>query len=312
MENLILTFNIILPVFLMMVIGYISKQIGLVTEETISGMNKLVFRLFLPASLCQSVMKADMDSMSNPLVLAFGFLGTFVVFLISMLIIPRIEPQNPRRGVMIQGIFRSNYAILGIPLIEALFPEGDGGVAAMMVIAAVPLFNVLAVITLETFRGGHPSLRKILRGIVRNPLIWGCVIGFVLMQLRVTLPPFAASTLSKLASASSPLALFTLGGSINLHAIRHNARSLAISVSGKLLITPLAMLSIAYLCGFRGAEFAVLMLVFGAPSAVNSFTMAAQMDGDAELAAQQVMLSTVLCSATLFVMIFLFKTVGIF
>ena len=83
-------------------------------------------------------------------------------------------------------------------------------------------------------------------------------------------------------------------------------------MSGKLLITPLAMLSIAYLCGFRGAEFAVLMLVFGAPSAVNSFTMAAQMDGDAELAAQQVMLSTVLCSATLFVMIFLFKTVGIF
>ena len=312
MDNLILTFNIILPVFLMMVIGYISRRIGLVNEQTISGMNKLVFRLFLPASLCQSVMKADPGSISNPMVLAFGSIGTFVIFLVALLIIPRIEPENPRRGVMIQGIFRSNYAILGIPLSEALFPAGDGGVAAMMVIATVPLFNVLAVITLETFRGGHPSPRKILRGIVRNPLIWGCVIGFVLMQLRVTLPSFAASTLSKLASVSTPLALFTLGGSINLRAFRNNAHSLAISVSGKLLISPLAMLSIAYLCGFRGAEFAVLMLVFGAPCAVNSYTMAAQMDGDAELAAQQVMLSTVLCSATLFVMIFLFKTIGIF
>ena len=312
MENLVLTINIILPIFLVMVIGYICKRVGLVSADTISGMNKLVFRLFLPASLCQSVMKADPESMTNPSVLAFGFIGTFAIFLVSMLIIPRIERENPRRGVMIQGIFRSNYAIFGVPLAEALFPAGDGGVAAMMVIATVPLFNVLGVISLEVFRGGHPDLKKILRGIVRNPLIWGCLIGFLLMQMRVTLPQFAASTLSKLAAIASPLALFTLGGSINLQAFRHNARSLAVSVSAKLLVAPLAMLSVAYLCGYRGAEFAVLMIVFGAPCAVNSYTMAAQMDGDAELAAQQVMLSTVLCSATMFAMIFLFKTMGVF
>lgn len=311
MENLLLTINIILPIFLVMVIGYVCKQTGLVSEETISGMNKLVFRLFLPASLCQSVMKAEPGSIVNPSVLAVGFLGTFAVFLIALLIIPRIEKENARRGVMIQGIFRSNYAIFGVPLAEALFPAGDGGVAAMMVIAIVPLFNVLGVITLEAFRGGKPNLKKILIGIAKNPLIWGCLAGLFLMQAHVTLPQFAASTLSKLASIASPLALFMLGGSINLSEFRHNARSLAVSVSGKLLIAPLFVLAAAYLIGYRGVEFAVLLIVFGSPCAVNSYTMAAQMDGDAELAAQQVMLSTVLSSVTMFLMIFLFKTLGI-
>ena len=311
MENLLLTINIILPIFLVMVIGYVCKQTGLVSEETISGINKLVFRIFLPASLCQSVMKADPNSIVNPSVLAVGFLGTFAVFLIALLIIPRIEKENARRGVMIQGIFRSNYAIFGVPMVEALFPQGDGGVAAMMVIAIVPLFNVLGVITLEAFRGGKPNLKKILIGIAKNPLIWGCLAGLFLMQAHVTLPQFAASTLSKLASIASPLALFMLGGSINLSEFRHNARSLAVSVFGKLLIAPLFVLAAAYLIGYRGVEFAVLLIVFGSPCAVNSYTMAAQMDGDAELAAQQVMLSTVLSSVTMFLMIFLFKTLGI-
>ena len=248
MYYLLLTANIILPIFLLMVIGYIARSTGLVTASNISAMNKLVFRLFLPASLCQSLMKLEPGSMANPSVLAFAFFGTLVVFLIAMLIIPHIEKANPRRGVMIQGIFRSNYAIFGVPLAEALFPNGDGGVAAMMVIATVPLFNVLGVITLESFRGGRVDVRKILLGIAKNPLIWGCLIGFALAQLRVPVPKFAKDTLAKLAVIASPLALFTLGGSINLQSFKHNAHSLAISLSARLLIVPLAMLSIAYMC----------------------------------------------------------------
>lgn len=312
MYYLLLTANIILPIFLLMAIGYIARSTGLVTASNISAMNKLVFRLFLPASLCQSLMKLEPGSMANPSVLAFAFFGTLVVFLIAMLIIPHIEKANPRRGVMIQGIFRSNYAIFGVPLAEALFPNGDGGVAAMMVIATVPLFNVLGVITLESFRGGRVDVRKILLGIAKNPLIWGCLIGFALAQLQVPVPKFAKDTLAKLAVIASPLALFTLGGSINLQSFKHNAHSLAISLSARLLIVPLAMLSIAYMCGFRGPEFATLMIVFGSPCAVSSYTMAAQMDGDEELAAQQVMLSTVLCLVTMFVMIFSFMSLGIF
>lgn len=312
MTNLVLTVNIVLPIFLVMMAGYGAKQLGWMTSENVSAMNKLVFKIFLPVSLCKSLMKVEPDAFVNPTVLAFGFIGIIIIALLAFLIIPRLEKENSRRGVMIQGIFRSNYAIFGIPLCEALFPQGDGGVAAMMVVASVPLFNALSVVTLEVFRGGKPNVRKILIGIAKNPLIWGVMVGYMIMQFRIPVPMVIESTISKLAAVASPLALFTLGGSINLRAFKNNTRQLVISLSSKLLIAPLLMLSVAYAMGLRGVEFAVLMIVFGSPCAVNSYTMAAQMGGDAELAAQQVMLSTVLSSATMFLMIFAFKSLGIF
>lgn len=312
MNNLLLTVNIVLPIFLVMVVGFVCRRTGLVSAESISAINKLVFRIFLPCSLCKSLMNIDPGSIVNPGVLAFGFAGTIAVFLAAFLIVPRFEKDNTRRGVMIQGIFRSNYAIFGIPVCEALFPQGDGGVAAMMVIATVPLFNVLSVISLESFRGGRVNLKKVLSGIAKNPLIWGCVIGYLLMQLSVPIPEFATSALSKLASIASPLALFVLGGSINLQSFKKNIRPVSIVTACRLIIAPLAMLLLAFLLGYRGAEFAVIMIVFGSPCAVSSYTMAAQMDGDAELAAQQIMLTTMLSSFSMFAMIFAFKTLGIF
>jgi len=310
-ENLILTVNIVLPIFLLMAVGFFCRRMNLMSEETVSGINKLVFRLFLPCSLCKSLMTVEDGSIVSPGVLLYGFAMVVVIFGIGFVLVPMLEKENRRRGVMIQGIFRSNFAIFGIPLMEALFDGRNSPVAAMMMIATVPLFNTLAVISLESFRGGRANIGKIISGIVRNPLIWGCVIGYLLMQFRVPVPEFATSTISKIASIASPLALFALGGSINLQSIRSNLRSLTISVGGKLLLAPLVVLAGAYLLGFRGEEFAVLMIVFGAPCAVSSYTMAAQMDGDAELAAQQVMLSTILSSLTMFVMIFVFKTIGI-
>lgn len=312
MSNLIVTIDVVLPVFMVMAIGWLCRRTGMVSAENISAMNKLVFKIFLPASLCKNLMSVESGGLANPSVLAFGSLATAALFFLGFLIIPRLEKENARRGVMIQGFFRSNFAIFGVPLSEALFLQGDGGVTAMMVIATIPLFNALSVVALESFRGGRPNIRKILIGIAKNPLIWGCIVGYVIMQLQIQLPSFAVSTISKLAAIASPLALFVVGGSIKLKTLGGNVRSLAISVGGKLIAAPALVLLAAYAMGFRGVEFAVLMIVFGAPCAVNSYTMAAQMDGDAELAAQQVMISTVLSSLTLSCMIFLFKTLGIF
>lgn len=312
MENLLLTVNIVFPIFLVMAVGYFCRHSGMLNAEDIVAMNRVSFGVFLPASLCHSLLEVEAGAAVSPGVLAFGFAGTLVVFLLAFLIVPRFERDDARRGVIIQGIFRSNYAIFGIPLSQQLFPQGDGGVAAMMVIATIPLFNALGVACLESFRGGRVSAKRILSGIVHNPLIWGCAIGYALMQLRVPVPEFAMSTLSKLADVSSPLALFVLGGSINLKAFQGNFKRLSVSVVARLVAVPLAALAVAYALGFRGVEFAVLMIVFGSPCAVSSYTMAAQMGGDAELAAQQVMVTTVLSAVTMFAMIFLFKTAGVF
>lgn len=310
MNNLLVTTNIVLPIFLVMLIGYIARSINLIDDHTIKGCNKLVFRVFLPVSLAKSIMRAE-GSLGGGLPL-FAALGTIATFAAGMLIVPRLVKDNSRRGVIIQGLFRSNYAIFGIPLSEALFPQGDGGVAAMMVAAVIPVFNVLAVITLEIFRGGRFDIKRIVMGVLKNPLIWGCAIGYVILKSGITMPTTVNSTIDKLAAVASPLALFVLGASIKPGKLAGNARALAASVSGRLVLSPLVMLPIAYALGIRGAEFATLMIVFGSPTAVSSFTMAEQMGGDADLAAQQVALTTIFSAVTMFVMIFVFKTLGIF
>lgn len=310
MNNLLVTTNIVLPIFLVMLIGYIARCIHLIDEATVKGCNKLVFRVFLPVSLARSIMRAE-GSLGGGLPL-FAALGTIATFAVGMLIVPRVVKENSRRGAIIQGLFRSNYAIFGIPLSEALFPQGDGGVAAMMVAAVIPVFNILAVITLEIFRGGRFNLKRIVLGVLKNPLIWGCAIGYLVMKSGLTLPAFVDSTIDKLAAVASPLALFVLGASIKPSRLAGNARALLASVTGRLVLSPLVMLPIAYALGIRGAEFATLMIVFGSPTSVSSFTMAEQMGADADLAAQQVALTTIFSAITMFIMIFVFKTLGIF
>lgn len=312
MENLIITVNAVIPVFLVMVAGYICRQLNMVKPDAVKAMNKLVFQLFLPVSLANSLMSVEPGAEMDYSVMLYCIGGVAVVFIAGMLIVPRLVKENPRRGAIVQSLFRSNYAILGIPMLEALFPEGDGGVAAMMAMITVPAFNVCAVATLETFRGGKFSIGKILLGILKNPLIWGCVIGFVIMKLQIPMPELVMSTAGKLGSVASPLALFTLGATIDLKKIGGNAKTLAVCVSLRLVIIPGILLAVAYALGYRGAEFAALMIAFGAPCAVSSYTMAAQMDADEDLAAQLVMLTTVFSVVSMFLMVLLFKTIGIF
>ena len=312
MDNFLLTLNIVLPVFLVMVVGYVCKAAGMILQIAEKTMNKLVFNVFLPVSLARSLMNIQEDSQLNPWVLGFCAAGVVATFLAALLVVPRVEKVNARRGVLIQGSFRSNYAIFGLPLAEALFPQGDGGVAAMMVIATIPVFNVLAVISLEFFRGGKCDFKRVALGVLKNPLIWGCAIGFLVSKLPFDLPDFALSTVNKLASVASPLALFVLGASIDLKKIRGNKGALLWGTGVRLVLVPAVLLTIAYFLGFRGAEFSALMIAFGSPCAVSSYTMAAQMGGDEDLAGQLVMATTVLCSVTMFLMIFCFKTWGIF
>lgn len=312
MSNLLLTVNTVLPVFLVMVVGFVCRELKLVKPDAVKAMNRLVFQVFLPVSLAKSLMTVDPDVRIDYSVMLYCAAGILATFFAGMLLVPRFVADNRRRGALIQGIYRSNYAILGIPLIESLFPGGDNGVSAMIALITVPLFNILAVITLETFRGGRFSLPKILIGIIRNPLILGCAAGFIIGKLPFTVPEFLMSTITKLGSIASPLALFSLGATIDLKKIGGNAKALLAGVSARLIIAPGFLLFFAYLLGYRGAEFAALMIAFGSPCAVSSYTMAAQMDSDEELAAQMVMLTTVFSVFTIFLMVLLFQNVGIF
>ena len=226
-----------------------------------------------------------------------------------------MEPLRERRGVMIQGIFRSNFVLLSLPLMQSLFGDAGSGMVSLMIALVVPLFNVLAVVVLETYAGKEKTdPKKILRGIVKNPLIDATVLALIVKLTGLDLYRVSPlkSVLGSVAGAATPLCLFILGASFSLQGLRGAARSLWITAACRLLLVPTLTIAAAALLGFRGPALGVIMVCFGAPTAVSSYNMAREIGGDADLAAGIVVVTTALSCVSLFCWIVLLKTLGLF
>ena len=310
MENLLLSFNIILPIFICIALGYLLRRIRLVNDQAVSMLNKLTFKVFLPIYLFNNIYSTDLSGAFNLKLILFSISGIIVLFGILMLIVPRIEKENPKRGVMIQGIFRSNFALFGLPLALSLVGEEKIGATSLLVAVAVPIYNILAVVTLESFRGGKPDFLKILKGIATNPLIIASLLGLLLYFTGLKLPSPVQKAASDLGKVATPLSLVALGGSFVFRRVGQNRRQLIITVAGRLILAPLIFTAAGAAFGFRNEFLVPILIMFGAPTAVSSFPMAEQMGGDAELAAQTVVISSAFSILTFFIWIFLFKQIG--
>lgn len=307
---MILSFNVVVPLFLMLVLGYSLKQIRVYDEHTISGMNQLVFKVFLPLLLFINIYQTDVAGVFDLKLMLVAVLGVLGSFFMTWLIIAWIEKDNRKRGVLIQGIFRSNFVIFGTPVTTSLFGAEATGAAALLVAVIVPIFNMLSVVILEIYRGSRINVPKILKGIITNPLIIGSVTGLLCLLLHIKIPLVLEKTISDLSKVTTPLALVILGGSFTFSSMKGNVKQIAIGVLGKLVIVPVICLSFALLIGIRGVGLAISMSIFASPTAVSSFSMAKQMDGDADLAGHLVVLGSMLSVVTMFVWIFIFKQGG--
>lgn len=307
MENLILSFNIVLPIFLILSLGYILKKLKILDELTTKNMNSINFKVFLPLLLFYNVYKTDLSVVFNPKLLIFSIISVILVFLLLFIIIPLLEKDNRKRGVIIQGIFRSNFVIFGVPVCEALFGQNATGVASMLIAVVVPLFNFLAVICLEIYRGGNINFKKIIKGIITNPLIIASIIGLFFIYFKIKLPTPIEKTINDISKIATPLAFILLGSSFTFSAFSVYIKQLSITILGKLIIVPGIVLYIAALLGFRNIELTCLLSVFASPTAVSSYTMAEQMDGDSILAGQIVVLTSIISIITVFLWIFILK-----
>jgi len=311
MENFVLSLEIVLPLFIVMAVGYACKSMKLITEQLAKQMNGLVFRVFLPVLLCKNIYSSSLDSLMNPGVFIFAAVGILVMFAVLMMAVPRMEPDKRKCGAMIQAMFRSNYAYFGIPLVQAIFPDSDTSVASLLVVIVVPLFNVLAVVVLEMFRGGKADPKQILRKIMTNPLIIGSLAGLVILITGLRIPSILQKPIDDLSKVATPLALFLLGASIDFSKTGAHLKQLSMCVLGKLVVFPLAAVGIGALIGMRGVELASLLIIFGAPTAVNSAVMAQQMGSDGDLATEAVVFTTAFSALTVFLFVFALKSFGL-
>ena len=311
MKNLILSFNVVAPLCFIMTLGYFLKYIKMLDDNSVKVMNNATFKVFLPTLLFYNVYTTDLGSVFNPKLMIFATISIIVLFLALFLFIPIIEKDNSKRGVMIQGIFRSNFVLFGIPVATSLVGEGKVGTTAFLIGIVVPLFNFLAVVCLETFRGGSINIKNIIHRIVTNPLIIGACLGSLLLVLNIKLPTFVVNTTKDISKMATPLSLTLLGASFSFSNVKKYLKETIIVVLGKLIFAPLIFIIISYYCGFRGVALLSLMIMFASPTAISSFQMAIQMDGDSDLANQIVVFTSAFSIVTVFGWIFILKQLAL-
>jgi predicted permease len=299
-----------LPLFLVMALGYLCRRLNFINSETVNKMNNVAFRIFIPVMVCQNILQAERNFDSGAKIFIFAAVSVTLSFLLMWLVVPFFEKDNRKKAVIIQGIGRSNYVLFGVPIVKAMCPDDNYSIAAFLVIIVIPLFNALSVVILEVYRGERASLKKILLGIIKNPLIIASAIGFILINIPMEYPYAITKAVSDVSSMATPLALFLLGASFEIKKVKSNIKPLAMGLFGKLILMPAIFIPIAILLGLRGAELASVIVIFGSPSAVNSYTMAQQMGADGDLAGEQVVLSSLFSIVTLFVIIFLCMQTG--
>ena len=312
MENLMISANAVLPMCLVMALGYGTRRLGWLRREEISTINKIAFRIFLPCLLYYNIYCSDLSGSFDPLLMTYAVGGVLLTFGLALGYTLLTEKLPERRGVLIQGMFRSNYVIMGIPVATALLGADQLGTVSILIAIIVPLFNMLAVVVLEVFRGQKPKPLHILGQIAKNPLVIGSVLGILTLVAGIRLPHILEQTIQSVSAIASPLQLFLLGAFFQFSGLKTYRRELVTVSIPKLIVSPGLFLGLGALLGFRGVAFVSLIGIFASPTAVNSFTMAQQMGGDAELAGDIVVTTSAASILTMFLWIFLFKSLGMF
>jgi len=311
LDDLRFSLNATMPVFLMMVFGYICRRIGLLDEHTTSKVNRFTFRTLLPALLFADLSKADFRTVWD---------SEFVLFCVCVTLLSiltagaysLLHKDKTERGEIIQASYRSSAAVLGIAFVRNIY--GDSLMAALMVLGTVPLYNIAAVTVLsltspEKKDGGRRSLAlSTVKGIATNPIILGIVVGMAWSLLRIPQPVILERSVSYLANMATPLSLIALGASFRTSEAKGRVRVTVGIAFIKLVLFCAVFLPAAVYLGFRGEKLIAILVMLGSATTGSCFVMAKNLGHKGAITAFAVMLTT-LCSAfTLTTWLFLLKT----
>lgn len=328
MDSFIFAVNAVLPLIAMALVGYLLVRCGMIPDGTARTLNKIVFRIFLPCTLFLNIYKIESLGDFDFGYIAYALVAMLLIYALAVPTVMAFTKDGAKRGVVLQSVFRSNYALIGIPLATSLCGAAGAEVSAVLSAFAIPVFNVLAVITLSVFTGegkrNRVSVKSILIDIAKNPLIESVALGLIALGVRAIFvncniswrlseitPLF--SVLESLSEVSTPLALIALGAQFKFSSIGAMKRELIFSVMARVVVVPLVALSVAYLFfDFEAAHFASFVALFATPVAVSSVPMVQEMGGDTELAGQVVVWATAASALTIFLFIFTLRLLGVF
>lgn len=312
MNSFIIAMDAIFPICLLIILGYFLKSIGLLSKITLKEMNQVVFKILIPINLMENIIETNIDSVFDLKLVIFSIVILLLIILVSMFLVPLISKDRKRQGVIVQALYRTNYVLLAIPICESLCGKEYIGVTALLVSIIVPIINLLAVLVLQYYGNKGSSFKSTLISLIKNPMIIASLIGIGIQFFHIPIGGFIGSTIGKISSSATPIALIILGGTFELANMKQNIREVLIVVLGKLVIIPIILLPIAVcVFDFTGISLASVLVLVAGPVAVSSFPMAEAMGLDGKLAGEIVFSSTLMCLFTLFVWITIISYLGL-
>ena len=313
-QNLMFTVNNIAPIFLMVFLGIVLKRKGMINENFVTVASKVVFSVTIPALIFMEIIDVDLSRAVNFEQIGYIYGGVLFLFALGWLFALFFISEGRDRGVFIQGSFRSNFAIVGLAIIANMSGESALAKSAVILAFIIPFYNVLSVLalTLPMQKEKHLNWQSLLLEIIKNPLIIGLLAALPFAYLSIPIPEVFRKTGNYLAAVTLPLALLGIGGSLNFSSMKNSSRNVFSATFIKLVLSPAAVTPAGYLLGFRGDDLAILFVLFASPTAVVSFIMAEAMGGNARLAGDIILYSTLGSVITISAGIFMMKAAGLF
>lgn len=317
LNNIFFSANAVFPLVILIFFGFCLKheKFGLFKnpKEFFNQIDRLVFHVALPVYVFNELSATRAETIFNIKLVIYCMSGVLLSFLTFSLVAPIFIKQKTSRGAFVQGVSRSNYAILGLPLAGNLFGDAGLRTATLILPVSVILFNVLSVIVLSLNAENtenQGSVHRIISGIIKNPLIIAVILALPFMLLKISLPTVMQKSLNYIGNISTPLALMSLGAGIDLLVLKNNIKLPLTASLIKTVVSPLIFVIPAVLLGFRDAALVVIFVLFASPTAVGSYIMAKNTKNNYELAGQIVVLTTVICPVTIFAGSLILKSLG--
>lgn len=314
MDQLMFSINATVPVFLVMVLGYLLKQLHVVDEPFVKTLNSFNYKITLPVLLFSDIAESDFYSVWDTKYVLYCFLVTLLIIAVIWLFAGLFYKNKDQLGEFIQAAFRSSAAVLGIAFIQNIY--GNSGMAPLMIIGTVPLYNVAAVLVLSFTGPGSRGLNKAslkasIKGILTNPIIIGILLGMLVSACRITFPVIITKTLNNVSVLATPLALLGLGAGFEGRKALKELLPTTIVSFIKLVVLPAMFIPLAVSMGFTNEKLVAIVIMLGSPTTVSGYIMAKNMGHKGILTSSAVVATTFLSSITLTAYLFLLKSLGL-
>lgn len=313
MDNFIFSINVTLPIFLVILLGYILRRINFLTDEFVNVANRYVFVIALPVMLFMDISQSDIQDKMNAKFFLYCLVVTIIMFLFVWAIAKLFIKDKTMIGAFAQAGARGSAAILGVAFVENIC--GEIGMTPLMIVAAVPFFNIMSVIIL-VFNANNERNRDISKikgsiiSIAKNPIIISILLGLIASLIGLKLPTIPNRTMKYIAQTATPIALLAIGAGFDTKKALARIRIALGATFIKLIVLPMLFLPIAYYIDFQPSEMVAILIMLASPTTVSSYIMAKNMDNDDILTSNVIVLTTLLSSITLTLWIFVLKNLG--